>query len=74
MGYVYVLAISFSLFAGWQLTKALICERRKINNNFEGNLCPFIFWYGNTCPYLQRLRVVLFEKGMDLEIRDNRPL
>ncbi|MFN7207809.1 MAG: glutathione S-transferase N-terminal domain-containing protein, partial [Burkholderiales bacterium] len=29
-----------------------------------------VLYSGTTCPYSQRCRLVLFEKGMDFEIRD----
>ena len=29
-----------------------------------------VLYSGNTCPFSQRCRFVLFEKGMDFEIRD----
>ena len=29
-----------------------------------------VLYSGTTCPFSQRCRLVLFEKGMDFEIRD----
>lgn len=29
-----------------------------------------ILYSGTTCPFSQRCRIVLYEKGMDFEIRD----
>ncbi len=35
-----------------------------------GNLAMMVLYSGTTCPFSQRCRFVLFEKGMDFEIRD----
>src|SRR5690606_1482468 len=37
---------------------------------FDGKFAMMVLYSGTTCPYSQRCRFVLFEKGMDFEIRD----
>ena len=37
---------------------------------FEGTATMMVLYSGTTCPFSQRCRLVLFEKGMDFEIRD----
>jgi len=37
---------------------------------FQGTAKMMVLYSGTTCPFSQRCRLVLFEKGMDFEIRD----
>ena len=37
---------------------------------FIGFPAMMVLYSGTTCPYSQRCRFVLFEKGLDFEIRD----
>jgi glutathione S-transferase len=37
---------------------------------FQGTEIMMVLYSGTTCPFSQRCRLVLFEKGMDFEIRD----
>ena len=46
-------------------------ERRTFYSYFyDGNRDMMVLYSGTTCPFSQRCRFVLFEKGMDFEIRD----
>jgi len=53
----------------------IYCSLIKINNSgltfsFLRNYKMMVLYSGTTCPFSQRCRLVLFEKGMDFEIRD----
>jgi RNA polymerase-associated protein len=37
---------------------------------FKGTAKMMVLYSGTTCPFSQRCRLVLFEKGMDFEVRD----
>jgi RNA polymerase-associated protein len=47
--------------------EALLCLALIV---FEGTATMMVLYSGTTCPFSQRCRLVLFEKGMDFEIRD----
>jgi RNA polymerase-associated protein len=45
-------------------------EARLSPNRFRGPDIMMVLYSGTTCPFSQRCRFVLFEKGMDFEIKD----
>jgi len=45
-------------------------EARLALNRFQGPDIMMVLYSGTTCPFSQRCRFVLFEKGMDFEIKD----
>jgi len=63
--------------AGWRSrptaaeSSGTACAAHAVRLFFEsGNFAMMVLYSGTTCPFSQRCRFVLFEKGMDFEIRD----
>src|SRR5436190_18751026 len=45
-------------------------HERAASSFFEGTNTMMVLYSGTTCPFSHRCRFVLFEKGMDFEIKD----
>jgi RNA polymerase-associated protein len=46
-----------------------VAAHRRLPDRIQGKMM-MVLYSGTTCPFSQRCRFVLFEKGMDFEIRD----